>query len=418
MRGFFGNRWWVVFASCCGLFVGAGVINVFAMSVFIKPITLDLGVGRGLFGFAMTVSSTANAAASFGVGWLIHRWGLRRVMIPGILLCALATAGYGLIQASPLALTYLIFAVGGFVAGCQTPIPYATATAQWFDRQRGIAMGIAIAGVGLGAAVLPKVADRLIGAFGWRVAFVALGLSILAVAFPPVALFMREPPDLVEGRKQAGALPLPGVAAGEALRRGLFWALVTAFFLDVVAMQGTITQIYALLTDRGLAGEVATNALAAGGLALILGRIFSGWCLDRLWGPYVAIAFFVLPMIGIALLASGAGGLAPLAGAVCCGLGIGAEVDLMAFFASRYFGLRDYARIYGVMFGTFSFGVGIGPWLSGESFDRFHSYVPIFVVYEIMLAITCLVFLRLGAYPFPAPPRAAAANPHVVRATR
>jgi MFS family permease len=99
---------------------------------------------------------------------LIQRRGLRRVMIPGILLCALATASYGLIQASPFILTCLIFAVGGIVAGCQTPIPYATATSQRFDRQRGIALGLATAGVGLGAALLPKIADRLIGAFGWR----------------------------------------------------------------------------------------------------------------------------------------------------------------------------------------------------------------------------------------------------------
>src|SRR5262249_53475882 len=135
MRAFFGNRWWVVFASVCGLFVGAGVINVFAMSVFLKPITEDLGVGRGLFGTAMTMSSAANAVACPIMGWAIARWGFRRVMMPGILLCALATASYGLIQASPFALTYLIFLVAGFVAGCQTPIPYATVTSQWFDRQ-------------------------------------------------------------------------------------------------------------------------------------------------------------------------------------------------------------------------------------------------------------------------------------------
>jgi hypothetical protein len=79
----------------------------------------------------------------------------------------------------------------------------------------------------------------------------------------------------------------------------------------------------------------------------------------------------------------------------------------MAFFVSRYFGLRNYAKIYGTMFGMFGFGVGIGPSLSGFSFDRFHSYTPIFGVYEIMLFITCLIFLRLGPYPYPAATHAA-----------
>jgi len=84
--------------------------------------------------------------------------------------------------------------------------------------------------------------------------------------------------------------------------------------------------------------------LSGTGLALIFGWILSGWCLDRFWGPYMAITFFILPMVGIGILMSGAAGFAPFLGAIACGLGIGAEIDLMAFFTSRYFGLRDYAK--------------------------------------------------------------------------
>jgi hypothetical protein len=82
--------------------------------------------------------------------------------------------------------------------------------------------------------------------------------------------------------------------------------------------------------------------------------------LDRFWDPYVAITFFILPMVGIGILMSGAAGFAPILGAIACGLGIGAEIDLMAFFTSRYFELRDYAKLYGTMFGIFALGVGIG----------------------------------------------------------
>jgi MFS family permease len=109
-----------------------------------------------------------------------------------------------------------------------------------------------------------------------------------------------------------------------------------------------------------------------------------------------------MPMIGLLLLMSHLAGIVPFLGAICCGLGIGAEIDLMAFFAGRYFGVRNYAKIYGTMFGLFGFGVGIGPTLSGFSFDHFHSYTPIFLVYEVMLAISCVIFLRLGPYPYPA----------------
>ncbi len=185
----------------------------------------------------------------------------------------------------------------------------------------------------------------------------------------------------------------------------MFWALAIAFFFDVVAINGTLTHIVALLTDRQIPLQTATAALSGTGAALILGRILSGWCLDRFWGPYVAIGFFILPMIGILVLIGGSSGLASISGfigAIALGLGIGAEVDLMAFFASRYFGTRSYAKIYGTMFGVFAFGVGIGPSLSGLSFDQFHSYTPVFLLYVAMLAVTCAIFLRLGPYPYPA----------------
>jgi predicted MFS family arabinose efflux permease len=236
----------------------------------------------------------------------------------------------------------LIFALTGLVGGVQSPIHYAAVIARWFDRQRGLALGIGTAGVGLGVALMPQVATLLIDAVGWRLAYVGLAIIVLLVAFPPVALFLREPgyPAGTLRRQQPAdtATAAPGVPAGEALRSWLFWGLAIAFFLDVIAINGTLTHIVPLLTDRGIPRQVATAALSGTGFALIFGRILSGWCLDRLWGPYVAIAFFVLPMIGIAILASDAGGIAPFLGAIACGLGIGAEIDLMAFFTSRYLG--------------------------------------------------------------------------------
>jgi len=402
MRGIFANRWWIVFATVCGLIVGGGAINVFAFGVFLKPITAELGVGRAMFSSALTMHAALAALSCPAIGWLVDRWGARRVMIPGLLIYALATACYALIQASPFAITFLIFAVTGIVGGVGTPIPYATVITQWFDRQRGLALGVGIAGVGLGVALVPQLAAALIAAFGWRTAYVGLGIAILVVAFVPVAIFLREPPEAVHAPDGAAAAMLPGVDAAQAFRSGLFWGLAIAFFLDVIAINGTLTHIVALLTDRGIALQTATATLSGVGIALILGRILSGWCLDRMWGPYVAVAFFVLPMIGIALLASGATGIVPYAGAVTLGLGIGAEVDLMAFFTGRYFGARHYAKIYGTIFGIFAFGVGIGPALSGASFDLFHSYTPVFMIYEVMLAISCAIFLRLGPYPYPA----------------
>ena len=128
-----------------------------------------------------------------------------------------------------------------------------------------------------------------------------------------------------------------------------------------MAINGTLTHVIPLLTDRGVPPQQAAFVFSFAGYAIILGRILAGWCLDRFRGPHIAMFFFAVPIIGIALLGSGATGLAPAIGAVLCGVGIGAEIDLMAFLLSRYFGLKAYGKIYGVMFAVFGIGTGIGP---------------------------------------------------------
>jgi MFS family permease len=406
MGGIWANRWWVVAATVLGLIVGAGPINVFTFGVFLKPITAELGIGRATFSAALTLHATVAAVMCPVFGWMIDRWGVRPVMLPALVLYTIGIASYALITADPFLLTLLIFGVTGLTGTVAGPIPYSTVISQWFDRERGLALGIGMAGVGLGVALMPQLATLLIAEFGWRVAYLGLAGAVIVCAFIPVALFVREPAGFTarpeRGQSRGAALNLPGAGVGEALGSWLFWGLGIAFFLDVIAINGTLTHIVALSTDRGIAREVAVAALSGTGIALLAGRIMSGWFLDRFWGPYVAIGFFVSPMIGLALLMSHAAGAAPFLGAICLGIGIGAEIDLMAFFASRYFGLKNYAKIYGAMFGMFGLGVGIGPALSGFSFDHFHSYTPIFIGYEIMLFATCVIFLRLGPYPYPA----------------
>lgn len=406
MGKFFKNRWWVVFASVCGLLVGSGSINIFAFGVFLKPVTEDLHIGRGFFGSAVGIESFMTTIGTAILGFMIAHWGTRRVMIPGLLLCACTLALHSTITANPLWI-YFLLGLNGLFFACQSPVPYANVVSHWFDRNRGLALGIAIAGVGLGVALIPRLASFLIAEFGWREAYIGMGIAVLVIAWVPVAIFLREPPGYhpVDRRaaERAGAAILPGIRARDAFKTWRFWSFTLAFFLAVVAINGTLTQIVALLSDRGIPVAVAVNALSASGLALIAGRILSGWCLDRFWGPHVAITFFTIPMVGIACLASGAGGTVPLIGAVLCGLGVGAEVDLMAFFVSRYFGIREYAKIYGVMFALFAGANGVGPSLSGFSYDWYHSYVPIFMVYEVLLVITCALFVGLAPYPYPAP---------------
>lgn len=398
--GVFRNRWWVVVASILGLIVGAGSINIFAFGVFLKPVSDDLGVSRGTLSAAVFLSSILTAAGSPVLGTMIDRWGIRMIMLPAIALFALITAGFSLLSADPMVL-FALYGLSGLIGAGQTPIAYSKAVAAWFDKERGLALGIAMAGVGLGTALIPQLAGALIQHFGWRMAYVGLGVAVFVLAFVPVGTFIREPTERDRCAVPRSAFRPRGLTVGEALTAWRFWALTVAFFFGVVAINGTLTHVVALLTDRGLPLQAATAALSAAGIAIIIGRILSGYCLDRFFGPYVAVVFLACPMLGIALLGSGVGGIVPLVGTVLCGMGIGAEVDLMAFFVSRYFGLRSFAQIYGLMFGLFTVGTGLGPYAMGAGFDAFQSYGAIFVGFEVILLIACGLLLGLGPYQFP-----------------
>ena len=232
-------------------------------------------------------------------------------------------------------------------------------------------MGIIQAGVGLGGIFVAQLARFLIGTFGWREAYVGMGITIFIVAFFPIALFLREPDSVLvalvapsDAGKNGAAI---GPTAGEVLRTSWqFWLLAIAFFLVVVTANGPLIHAVALLTDRGISIQRATAALSAAGLAMIVGRMLAGYCLDRFFGPYVAVVSVAGAMMGLGLSDSAPpGGLVPIAGTVLCGLGMGAEGDIVPYFVSRYFGLRAFGQIYGYLFAVFMVGVGVGPSLFG-----------------------------------------------------
>jgi MFS family permease len=393
----FQNRWWVVLGAFLGLIVNQGAITFYAFAIFLKPVSDDLGVSRGTLSSAVGLLLAVFAVFVPVMGSLIDRFGVRTVLLPMIVLVALATAGLSQLRASPFIL-YPLFATQGLFATCQVPIGYAKVITAWFDRERGLALGVAVAGAGLGVALVPQLVAYLIDHHGWRAAYVGLGAAILLIAFVPVAVFVREPPSA--GTAPGGAPPAPGISAGEAVRQSQFWIINIAFVLATIAINGTLAHVVALLTDRGLPAATATDALSVAGLAIIAGRIVSGYCVDRLFAPHVTVAMFCAPIVGIALLLTGGAGVAPFAGTVLCGLGIGAEIDLMAFFVGRYFGLRAFGAIYGLMFATFAVGSGLGSFLMGACFDLAGSYRPMLVAFVAVLIAACLLIARLGPYRY------------------
>jgi len=172
-------------------------------------------------------------------------------------------------------------------------------------------------------------------------------------------------------------------------------------FLVVTTINGIVGHLVPLLTDRGLEVRQATATLSAVGLSTIAGRLMSGYLLDRFFAPYVTAVLFLLPLVGVSILAAGAGGSAPLLAAITLGFGLGAEVDVIGFMVSRYFGLRAYGEIYGCLFAIFTVGTGLGPVLMGLSFDATRSYNGALTVFGVALICASIVVSRLGRYTFP-----------------
>jgi len=405
--GIFRNKWWMVAGALLGLTANTGVIESFALAVFIVPVSKALNISRGEFLSGPVYGSFLIFIITPLFGKAIDRYGLRAVHMPMIAGFGIATACLAFLR-MPYYVLVLLFMFQHLFGAGQSPVAYTKAIAAWFDKDRGLALGIAISGVGLGVAIIPPFDSWLIVHYGWQSAFIGMGAAIFVLALIPVFLFEREPPILPERLRAKDDDSVPGFTWSEAvLKDWRFWAMTLTFFGAPIAINGTLTQVVALLTDRGMPLAAAVAALSASGLALTGGRIVSGFCLDRVHGPYVATFFFVASGIGVAFLA---GGYSPYFGAMLCGLGIGAEVDIMAFFVSRYFGLRSFGAVYGTMFALFSLGVGLGPFFMGLSHDKFGSYVPMMMVNEGIIVIMCGLILSLGPYRFAVRPLAAPAT--------
>ena len=360
------------------MLVAHGPVILYTLGLFIKPLNQDFGWDRASISAAGGLAALSSAIAIPFVGWLIDRWGIRPVLLPIIVLSA---ASIALIALTPnsVGVFMLLFAITGLLGSGQGPLGYAKCVSAWFDDRRGLALGITMSGIGLGAALVPQYAQWLISNFGWRTAYVGLGLLTLMVAFPAVFLFINEP-----GKEKATTgLPrvplsasenrLPDLEVREALGGRRFWLIACALMLVSTVTQGMVVHTVPLLTDKGYSPETAATLMIAVGLSTMAGRLLSGYLVDKIFAPFVAASFFLLPCLGIYLLDSA---LSPVAGIISLGLASGTEIDMIGFLTSRYFGMKRFGQLYGYLFASFVVGSAFGPYMMGLAFERLHSYEP------------------------------------------
>jgi len=410
--------WWIVGASFSILLITVGV-GLYAPPVFLVPLQDHFGWSRDAIagGSAVGALTVGIVAPLVGVG--IDRYGSRKVMSAGALVMGSGFCLLGAIQSLWQLYALNVFAAIGIA--CVAWIPNQTLISNWFDRMRGKAMGITLAGIGVGGFTMPPLAGFLIAEFGWRVAFGVLGsLVLLIVVTVTLAVVRTRPEDMgllpdgepVVSEDQPGD-PIHGTGEGpgaaglslsESLRTGAFWVLSLGHVLWTFGSMSIIGHLPAFLTDQGFESQRAAGTLALAIGMSVLGRLSFGFLADRftkrriMCGALLLHALAVLCLLRVHWLGALPGFV------VLFGVGLGGSAVLIPLLIGECFGLRAFGKVLGVVTISATLGAATGPVLTGRIFDVTGSYELAF-----MLHILSFTAAAVAIYFLPRPRSAPAA---------
>lgn len=345
----------VLIGACIGMFLNPSSLVLLPFGIYLLPIAQDTGWSREFVAGSISAAMLLIGLSPPIVGWLINRFGPRRVGMVGFPLCGLAMMLLGL-PTSP-GMFVAAMALFGILAACQTSILYITCLSGWYDRRRGTALGIGLASTGLAVATVPPLAAFLIGELGWRATYLTLGGIVFLVGIPVSRWLVLDPP-IVVGMSRAD---IPGMTFRAAVRSRVFWLLAAAIFLVGAAASGGMLNLNLMLIERGVSAQKASFVLTLLGVTMIAARLICGALFDRMSGR--VLTALICATVGAAFLVLVTRGdtIGVIIAAVLIGIGFGAEGDALSYMTSRAFGMREYGTIFGTVFLAFMAGGAAGP---------------------------------------------------------
>ena len=396
----FRKGWGPLLAATVGMMCGLLTITNYSQGFFVGPVTADLGWSVPEFFFAFTISACLGLITAPLIGSLALKYGIKRMGILGLVGHALAYVLMSLNNGS-LALWYLTFAALAFLAAGTLPVIWTAVLNGWFEKNRGKAIGITMAGTGLGAFLLPPIAEFLISNYGWRTAYQAIGIGALVVSLPIVVLLFNENPEAGSGKANSTAPDTSwGMTRAQALRDYRFWVLGSVLFITVFVIVGLLSNFERIMVARGLARADIAGIAAIMGLTVIVGRLLVGVLIDRFWAPGVASVFIVMPIIAMLLMKYGVPSMGTgIVIGIAIGLAAGAELDMLAYLTGRYFGPAHYPAVFGGIFAFFTVGAGIAPPLFGAGAAAWQGYGMVLNGSIALLILSIILYLSLGKYP-------------------
>jgi MFS family permease len=380
-----------------GMFVSMPAIVIYSLSALIPALQAEFGWSRAEIAFAYTIANLTLLAGSAFAGHAADRYGAR-------LVGTLALTAFGLaVLALPLFvhdlttfyLAYFLLSLGGVGA---TSVVLLRPVLERFDRQRGIACGIANSGAGLAAFTLPQLTVLCLTTGAWQAPYLALGLLVLLSV--PIILYLWRPEAGPRDREARAAIAEAyGPSLREVLHTRQFIIMSLVCLGAGAATTGLLVHLVPLFTDLGGTLESAAALASLLGLAAAIGRFGAGFALDWWRSPLVGLLLFGSATVGLVLLRAFDAEFAVIA-MLLCGLVIGAESDLFAYFCTRYFGTRSLGAIYGWMYGMISLGGAFGPFGMGLMRDRLGDYDLALGLLAGTFGLMALAMFGLGRFRY------------------
>ena len=368
------NFWFVPVAA--GLGYATAVMYVYSMGPFIAPISEEFGWSRAQVSSGITIAAFLSAIFCIPIGILVDKIGPRRVGLFGVLVMCGAVALLSTATGSQANWT-LLWVILAFATLWVQATVWTSAVNSRFVASRGMALAITLSGASLAATIFPFIATLLIAKFGWRGAYMGLSMGWLALVLPFMFFCFKGAQDEeLTGEKDAKEeTVLTGLTLQEGLRSGALYKLVMAGGFFAFTAIGTVVHFVPILTDSGAEPLKAASVASLIGIFSLVGRLGTGFLLDRFPGHLVGAIAFIIPIIACALLLTdGSSTINQTLAAIIFGLTLGSEVDVIAYLAAKYFGLKSFGALYGAMVMALSMGTAFGPLGAGALYDHYQSY--------------------------------------------
>ncbi|MBR0755739.1 MFS transporter [Bradyrhizobium jicamae] len=390
------SGWTTTLASLIGMVFGPSSILVFCFSAFVLPLEAEFKWGISTISLGASLISLMIITTSVISGYLTDRLGARKLVLCSIPLFGLSVSALYFLPGN----LYVFYAGLVLAALCGIgvwPVTYNKATASWFDKRLGLSLGLANTGIGIGAAVLPALVAYTIANFGWRTGYAVLG--VLAIIGPwPVAFFMlKERRVKIETHDSADLL---GISLRQAAKTREYCISAAGFFVLGTASSGAVIHMIRILTDAGLTPAEATFLQSVMGISLIVGRVCTGWFLDRLKVSVVMTTMCLAAGAGLWILNSSPPYALAAVAASLLGFVIGAEFDGLGYLIPRYFGQKFLGVIYGSIYAIFQIGAALSIAAFGFIRQSTGSYSLALTVVFAALMFASGLFLLLGRYRF------------------